>query len=119
MDGFDIRVAEPDGDCVLYVQGDVDVATARELKNELAIATAGRAKSVRVDFDAVPFLDSTGIRVLLEAVVLLERSGRLLYVSRPSPQAARTIELCHVTDRLHVLDIDATPDATPDATTFW
>ena len=110
MDEFDIRVNQTSAGCVLYVEGDIDVATARELKDELALAIAGRPGPVRVDLDAVPFLDSTGIKVLLEAAVLLERSGRLLYVSRPSPQAARTIELCHVTERLKVLDVDATPD---------
>ncbi|MGI8710473.1 MAG: STAS domain-containing protein [Acidimicrobiales bacterium] len=67
---MDIRldVSERDGWSVLAVGGEVDVATAPRLRQQLiALVNDGHHRIV-VDLDAVDFIDSTGLGVLIGAL---------------------------------------------------
>ena len=58
-------VTEHDGVAVLAVQGEVDVYTAPRLREKLVeLVTQGKHRIV-VDLEAVEFLDSTGLGVLV------------------------------------------------------
>ena len=61
----DIEVRGPD----LWVlpRGDLDVAGAPDLQDALRLALASDATSIVIDLRGVELLDSTGLRVLLEA----------------------------------------------------
>ncbi len=50
---------------VVRVQGDVDVTTAPTLRSELSRLLAARNARVVLDLSDVPFLDSTGLGVLV------------------------------------------------------
>ena len=60
---FDLTVARQDGTCRLTLRGELDLATAARL--EQALAAAG--DDVVLDLRDLTFMDSTGVRVLLEA----------------------------------------------------
>ena len=60
-----LDVTEHDGIAVLAVQGEVDVYTAPRLREKLVeLVTQGKHRIV-VDLEAVEFLDSTGLGVLV------------------------------------------------------
>ena len=60
-----LDVTEHDGVAVLAVQGEVDVYTAPRLREKLVeLVTQGKHRIV-VDLEAVEFLDSTGLGVLV------------------------------------------------------
>ena len=50
---------------VIVVRGEVDIATAPKLREKLVELASGGAKQVVVDLEAVEFLDSTGLGVLI------------------------------------------------------
>ena len=61
------------GDAVVVVpEGEIDLATIDELQAELD-AAAGRAERVVLDLRAVTFIDSAGVRLVLEAMRALPR----------------------------------------------
>jgi anti-sigma B factor antagonist len=63
-----VQVDEHDGWALARVFGDVDIATAPRLREQLiALVTKGRTRLV-VDLDGVGFLDSTGLGVIISVL---------------------------------------------------
>lgn len=63
-----LEVSDRDGWAVLGVTGEVDVATAPRLREQLiTLVNEGRHRIV-VDLSAVDFIDSTGLGVLIGAL---------------------------------------------------
>ncbi|MEO8850418.1 MAG: STAS domain-containing protein [Allobranchiibius sp.] len=60
---------------VVRVQGDVDVTTAPALRAELARLLAARNARVVLDLSDVPFLDSTGLGVLVGRLRSIRLAG--------------------------------------------
>jgi anti-sigma B factor antagonist len=86
------------GETQVTVTGEIDLATAPDLAKKLA-RSRGR---VVVDLRSVDFMDSTGIRVLLEHKTRLDASDgqmRLLVCAGP---IYRLLELSGVTDVFQV-----------------
>ena len=61
--GLDVQ--ERDGFAVLAVSGEVDVATVPRLREQLHGLVAQGSSQIIVNLDAVDFLDSTGLGVLV------------------------------------------------------
>lgn len=56
-----------DGYSIVWATGEIDVATAPGLRHELADAVSAHQCRVIVDLTQVPFMDSTGLNVLVLA----------------------------------------------------
>jgi anti-sigma B factor antagonist len=93
---FEIKIERRDDATVLRVIGEVDLATAPLLDEKLRATTAG---TVIVDLDQVAFMDSSGLRVLVEHTRGRENGGQLL-VTRGSPQVHRLFEVSGVLPHL-------------------
>ena len=82
------------------VSGEIDAHTAPAL----AEAIAGRTDDVVVlDLAAVEFVDSSGLRVLIEAHQAATDSGRTFQLANPSGPVNRLLEISGVSDYLHVI----------------
>jgi len=88
---------------VLAVRGDVDIATAGTLRDELA-ATITRYEGVVVDLDDVPFLDSTGLGVLVAAYNKAAGEGRKVVLARPQRIVKNALRLVQVDAVIDVYD---------------
>src|SRR5687767_965746 len=64
-----------DGRRILRVSGEVDLVNAHELAAAMAAAAEGDGELV-VDLRDVPFMDSTGLRSIIETRERFERDGR-------------------------------------------
>lgn len=90
-------------DGVAYLSGEIDVANASEIVSALRdrVGTAGGG-GLTIDMSAVEFLDSSGIRALVELQrMLLDASSRLT-VRDPSSAVERVLDLAGVDDYLGV-----------------
>ena len=92
---------------VLVVRGDVDIATAPTLRERLSDAV-GTYPHVVVDLEAVPFLDSTGLGVLVAAHNKAQSSGATLVIARPQRIVRNALRLVQVDTVIDVFDtVDA------------
>ena len=74
----------------VVARGEVDISTASRLRVELADAM-NAASGVVIDLTEVTFMDSHGLRVLIEALVASEE--RSFVVSAASPNVRRLIRV--------------------------
>lgn len=90
-----------DAACVL-VEGEVDVSNADELRNAVDAAIVLDAPEVTVDLSQVPYIDSTGIGVLVGAAHRAADAGKKLVVASPQKNVARVLGLLGVADDLNI-----------------
>ena len=79
---------------------EVDYESAPVLAAQLADALAAGAGTVRVDFAAVTFCDSSALSVLIGAVKLATASGQQLVVDNPTPRLLRLAEILSLSEFL-------------------
>jgi anti-sigma B factor antagonist len=66
------------------LEGDIDLATARELSSEILRGVPTDARGLVLDLSAVRYLDSTGVSMLLDLHRSLEAKRQRLGVVLPS-----------------------------------
>ncbi len=60
-----LATREQDGRAVVAVGGEIDVYTAPKLRDQITELVAGGSYHIVIDLEAVEFLDSTGLGVLV------------------------------------------------------
>lgn len=92
--------SERDGDIhTLGLAGEVDLANAQDVDRELRRIEETDAAVILVDLAGVPFIDSTGIKVLISAARRSQSRNRLL-LDCPSPAVLRVLRIAGVADLL-------------------
>jgi anti-anti-sigma factor len=81
------------------LEGELDFETAFDVEMRLENAIH-RSKEVVVDLSALEFIDSTGIRTLLEAHRLAQRDGVRLRLLPGGPPIQRVFEVAGLLDEL-------------------
>ena len=99
--GSDFSVARRRaGDTVVVVpEGEIDLATVDTVQAELDMA-AGESARVVLDLRAVTFIDSAGIRLVLEAM----RALREFAVVPGGPEVSRVFRLVGLDERVRIVD---------------
>jgi anti-anti-sigma factor len=85
--------------CVIRASGEFDSSTAELLRSPLQAARADGVTTL-VDLRGVSFIDSAGLRVLLEAARASDRHEWPWFIVRPSPAVLRLVELSRTAPRL-------------------
>lgn len=83
----------------IVARGDIDLATAPELATCLNGLIGAGVKVVVIDAAAVDFLDSSGIRVLVQASKEIEASEGRIIIDNPSPPVVRILSITGLTER--------------------
>jgi anti-sigma B factor antagonist len=85
--------------CVIRARGEFDSSTAELLRSPLDAARTDGVTAL-VDLAGVSFIDSAGLRVLLEAARASDRHEWPWFIVRPSPAVLRLVELSRTAPRL-------------------
>lgn len=91
--GFGIHVAQTDTTAVVCVVGELDLATAPQLRERLAGLTSCGVRAVTVDLARLDFIDSTGLFVLVSGLKRLRELGGDLALRSPKPSAMKLFEM--------------------------
>jgi anti-anti-sigma factor len=93
-------------DCryTIAVAGEIDVATAGDVEQELLRAEASGAEQIVLDLSGVTFMDSTAIRLLLAADMRSRSNGSRLSLLRPARMVMRVLRIAGVDDVLPFAD---------------
>jgi anti-sigma B factor antagonist len=81
---------------VVYVAGEVDLATAHLIVDHVAAALLDHSPWVVVDLRQVTFLDSAGVDALLAARDLAVAAGGALRIAGPGPLVLKVLRLTEV-----------------------
>ena len=84
----------------LRLAGEIDAASSVALSADLDPLPVGHR--IVLDLAAVTFIDSSGLRVLIDAHRRAEADGRMLVIANPSPPVTRLFEISGLTNHLHV-----------------
>jgi anti-anti-sigma factor len=88
----------------IRVQGELDLATAEQLERELARVESSDALAIVLDLSALEFIDSTGVRVILQADARSRADSQRLALLRGPRAVQRVFELTGILDRLPFAD---------------
>jgi anti-anti-sigma factor len=106
-EGTDLRVAMVAGDVLsITVEGDIDLDTAPGLAGRLEEGreqAAAKGLPLCLDLGGVGFMDSSGLRTLLELQESCDGSGVAFSLRSPSPAVVRLLEVAGVSDAFPVV----------------
>jgi anti-sigma B factor antagonist len=102
---FDVVSVSRDDEVIVALRGEVDLATAPILEQELALGAVRDARQVLVDLEQVAFMDLTGLRPLLTFVMPARPGHRVSITAGPAP-VQRLLELSGLRRHFNVVAPD-------------
>jgi anti-anti-sigma factor len=88
----------------IALAGEVDIATAAHVEQELMRAEATDAAAIVLDLSELSFIDSSGIRMLVMADARSRADSCRLTLRRPPDNVLRVLRLSGVEERLPFAD---------------
>lgn len=103
---FELGVDSGDDRITFTPRGELDLATAPELEEQVLAAVREGGRSVVLDLRELTFMDSTGVRTIVAAHQVAEQTGHGLTVVRPPRDSAvsRVIEISGIDEALGLVD---------------
>ena len=87
---------------VVCVVGEVDVSCALQLRDALDCALEEQIASLEIDLSEVPYIDSTGIGVLVGGAHRASDAGVEFVVTHPQRNVARVLSMLGVNEELGI-----------------
>jgi len=91
--GFSWRTDVREGILTIHIAGELDLAVTTEEGEELARAVNGEERVVVLDLHAVTFMDSSGLRFLVEMRNTVQERGARLLLGNLSAPVKRVVEV--------------------------
>jgi anti-anti-sigma factor len=113
---FTVSVRKEGDRTQVTVKGELDLATAPVLANQLLNVTGNCGGDVVIDMSLVSFIDSTGFSVLVAHHLALQAKDRNLTLLNPTSTARR---LMQITGLIDMFTIEPNQDPGTDAATKW
>lgn len=102
--GFSCNVTRSDGRATLGLAGELDIAGAAEARKALLALDVPRGGRLVIDLRALAFMDSTGVRLILQALQWAESHGAsLVLVPGPAP-VHHILEVVGLAEQLATID---------------
>ena len=105
---FEVVIVGADGEAVVYLGGELDLAVRDLLVDALTAALDMRDRLV-IDLSRTTFIDSTGLKVLVDVWRHRQDAGLELVLREPSPAVMYTLQVAGLAD---LLPLDATNRST-------
>jgi anti-anti-sigma factor len=90
---IELRPAGPDGRCVLAVRGEADLASADVFERCILEAERLAPRVIVLDLEALGFMDSSGISVLIKAQQRADRADWELLLENVPESVQRLLEI--------------------------
>ena len=101
MADLELESRESDGGASVVVRGEVDMATAPQLRDTLLGLVDGGASHIALDCRGLEFLDSSGIGVLIAVRKRLGDDGSLT-LEAPPAHVRKVLELTGVSEHVTI-----------------
>lgn len=101
---FSMRSRREGDTHTVSISGEMDVANAGDVEQELMRVEATDARAIVLDLGDLQFLDSTGINMLLTTDARSRAGSNRLVLLRPPAAVQRVLQLAGIADRLPFAD---------------
>jgi anti-anti-sigma factor len=108
---FRVGVSRADDGSVVAVEGELDLATAPQLRDRLVALSEEGQPQIILDLTRLGFIDSTGLSVLVMAHNRARVDGGSILIRNPSPSVLRILEITGLVSVFAIEDRDAVPFA--------
>jgi anti-sigma B factor antagonist len=108
MVSLDVTTEQHPGQTRVVLSGELDIASADGLEQELAGIEVDSPGTLVLDLRRVEFIDSTGLRALIAADERARSDGRRLVVVRGQDAVAHLLAVTQLDQRFEIVD---DPDA--------
>ncbi len=98
MNGVDVRVKEHDGIAMVSLSGELDISQIGDVENQLKGVEERRPNLLVLDLRGLNFLDSSGLRLVLEADLRSRREARR-FALIPGPEPVHRVFLIALLDK--------------------
>ena len=95
---LDVRINEGNGAAVVALTGELDISEVPEVENKLRAVEQRRPHFLVLDLRGLSFLDSSGLRVVLEADLRSRKDARRFAVV-PGPEPVHRVFLIALLDK--------------------
>ena len=99
MPSFEVSSSAEGAGSRIVVRGELDAYRGAELQAVLKDHLAAELRPIAIDASGISFLDSGGLRVLVDADEQLRDEGGALALLDPSPQVLRMLRYTNLLDR--------------------
>jgi anti-anti-sigma factor len=103
-DRFELSTWREADQAVLGIRGEIDLSSAPELRAGLARLMDGYQGTISVDLSGVSFMDSTGMRVLLDAQERMLNADRGLVLRAPVRNVLRALKIAQIDAVIPILE---------------
>lgn len=86
---------------VVRPSGRLDLVSAPQLRDIVAVSVANGIVGVVVDLQEVDFMDSSGLGAMINGLKTTRQAGGNLRIARPTPQAMVVLDLTMMHQILH------------------
>jgi anti-anti-sigma factor len=97
---LEIRVGPIGETCFLQLAGELDLANVGAAEKELGFVERAGPRTVVLDLSQLEFIDSSGIKLLMDARNRARANGHALRLIRGPQAVQRILDLCGLTDWL-------------------
>lgn len=104
MSELEVTLGEADGAPVVALRGELDIATAPRVEEELRLVERDHPPVTVLDLRSLAFLDSSGLRLVIEADVRARAEGRRLVLVRGPAEVHRVFQVTMLDTRLEFVD---------------
>jgi anti-sigma B factor antagonist len=98
------EVREAEGAVLVGLFGELDISEVQEVERVLAAAEAKHPKALVIDLRGLAFMDSSGIRLVVEADLRARQEDRRLILVRGSDPVHRVFTIALLDRRLEFVD---------------
>lgn len=107
---FDVAIEWTPSGATIRVRGDIDIATVAQLQEAREQVVAENPQAIVIDLREVQFVDSSGLKFLLQSYALSLRAGWRLTLLRPPKNVMQTFVLTGAHEQLPFADPDEAAD---------
>jgi anti-sigma B factor antagonist len=93
---FLVETQETDKDICVYIHGDLDLATAPQLRETLLPLAEKESRTLRVNLKNLHYMDSTGLGVFVAALKLRKTINGEMYLEEVSEKIQRIFQISGV-----------------------
>ena len=101
---FEVTVEQRGASVHATLIGELDISTAGRLEETLGRVEADGPALVVLDLSGLDFMDSTGLRLLIEADMRAREAGRRLVVVQGNEMVQRVLHLTRLDERLEIVE---------------